>query len=189
MSLSQIPNPRTFTQADGRINFRECLSAGREFWSRRNFRNLAGSRMSLPDWRYVRDKLADLVMAENARWAALPPATRAAATRFDIALAVRSIECFDYFGRETAIDALLNDRPAVWLNSSDGRNNPWTSLINWNVSGIAGEASSATVFDRLVSEDRDFTANLFALNAAGEQFLRNIRAARDYRKRPMLAAE
>ena len=177
-----FPQPRTFTQADGRINFRECLAAAHAFWDRHSWK-IAG-RMALPDWRIVTGRVRDLAEGENARWASLAAHDLAAATAFDALLAASQIEACDAYGRDVAIEALAADRPAIWTSTS---NRLYVSETNADASAVYGDGSSLTVFERLVVEQHDYVEHLFALNNAGAKFLRNVRAARAYRRRPIAA--
>jgi hypothetical protein len=172
-----IPHARAFTLADGRINFRACLDAARDFRSqtRRQVERLYGQTERLTANQIARtfDRVRDLVDAENACWAALPASLRAAAVSFDAQVA----DAGDDIGRREAISAIAEGRPAIW---SGKHGDCYTAVLNAAPAGKDGAEGRAFAFEKIVARQIGFgnyLANAFALNPAGAAFLHNAVAA------------
>lgn len=192
---TKIPRHRVFTRADGSINFRECVAAARELCDRRRdgrwreagawpFRRV----LSPIDYRKVRDRLADLIGAERDAWSALPPSIRAAATAFDAQLDIWGTECVCDVSRRVAVAAMASNQPAVWDTYNRSPGNGFVSTLNFGASLQNAVGSQASVFEALIAHPTDAViSTLRPLNEAGAALIRNARAARAMRGRPVAA--
>ncbi len=180
-STPSIPKRRTFTLADGRINFRECLAAAKCF--RRQVEQSLRFAMRRPlalsanraDLHEIGLKVRALVTHENERWAAMTPSLRAAATAFDALYA----DPADDIGREYAVRALAAGRPAFW-HASGHCGGAFVGALNANPEDEMFIDSTTTVFEALIAKTISLPTmldRLAPLNPAGEQLLRNARNA------------
>ncbi len=191
----RLPAPRTFTTPSCQINFRACVKMIRHLrnrfensFRRRYLRPGAVGRLTFAELREVGEQMRNLADAERYAWNDLPEKIRASAEFFDAKMLELGTECCSVTSREEAVDALAAGRPAVWDSYRKSPKNAFVPMINNGVNRLCDEDSTATVFDALISAHIDtFITTLVPLNDAGAAVIRNAKAARAMRGRPVAA--
>lgn len=189
---AKLPRRRFFTQADSRINWRECMLAARQFRTELERSLRFAIRRSLgvtkSDLRDIVARVNGLVCAEREAWDALSPSVRAAATHFDASMDTLGTVCICDVSRREAIYALASGRPAVWDSGDRTPNGDWATMLNFGANVRCYEGSTKTVYEALIAHQSDKPiTTLRPLNDAGAQLIRNARAARAMRGRPVAA--
>jgi len=187
-----IPRRRFFTQADGRINWRECMLAARQFRTEleRSHRFAIRSALGITraDIRDIGTRVNSLMLPELEAWDALSPSIRAAATHFDASMDLLGTTCICDVSRREAIKALAENRPALWDAGDRTPNGDWAIMLNHGADRRCYEDTETTVFEALIAHHSDTPIkSLRPLNEAGAALIRNARAARAMRGRPVAA--